>query len=129
MTKMYQIYDVTDECILEKGLTFTQTRDRIASYCSENEMQYQKILRAKSMKQLNEYGSGLGFYVETTRKPIKIYGFYDGDRYVCSGTVQQIAEYTGKSIPQLRRIATPGYKRRFGERDDYLQMVEIGEEE
>lgn len=128
--RKYNIYDVTDEKIIETKLSFPQVKERIAESWSENEAQFNLIMRSKSIAKLNQYGSGLGYIIEPMAivKP-RVYAFYHKDQYVCSGTVREIAEFTGKSVQSLKNVAAPSYKKRFADKPHYRWMEIIEEEE
>lgn len=66
-----------------------------------------------------------------SRKCKGIYALYKGDRFICMGTVEEIAEKMGVSIRTIRFYASPVYQRRGrGERGNCRRvLVKILDEE
>lgn len=56
----------------------------------------------------------------------KIYALYKGDEYVTDGTLEELAEKTGKKLASLKFMTTPSYHSRIG--DKALRLVSLGEE-
>ena len=45
----------------------------------------------------------------------KVYALYKGDENICDGTLQEIAEKTGKKLEYIRWLTYPTYKKRVQE--------------
>lgn len=59
----------------------------------------------------------------------KIRALYEGDTYICTGTVREIAEFTGLSIGNVKNISTPSYKKRFTDQTSKYWIVDLEDEE
>ena len=56
----------------------------------------------------------------------KIYALYKGDEYIADGTLEELAEKTGKKLASLEWMLTPTAKKRAGAGSSAL--VYLGEE-
>ena len=56
----------------------------------------------------------------------KIYALYKGDEYVTDGTLEELAEKTGKKLASLKWMLTPSAKKQAGAGSSAL--VYLGEE-
>lgn len=62
------------------------------------------------------------------RRIDKIYALYKGDVNIWDGTLQEIANYTGKTVKTLSWMTYPAYNRKLTEDDNRLRLIEIPEE-
>ena len=64
----YQIFDVSEEVIKENSLSFDGAKDFIAGFWvdldEEQTEQFNKIMAAATLDELNNYASGLDFIIE-----------------------------------------------------------------
>lgn len=58
----------------------------------------------------------------------KVYALYKGDENICDGTLQEIAEKTGKKLEYIRWLTYPTYKKRVGKSVKRMELVEITED-
>ncbi len=111
-----------------KAMDFADCKNWIAKQVAMNQMQYNKILRCHTSDLLNTWELGYTVRKVIPRKP-KIYALYSRDEYICDGTIQEIAEQTGKSVEWLICMKTPGYRERFKDNKERLWLEELEEEE
>ena len=64
--ELYQIYDVCEQSITENSLTLDGCKHYIACYWDEDadSEQWNKIMNAQSLDELNNYAEGLDFIIE-----------------------------------------------------------------
>ena len=62
------------------------------------------------------------------KKSDRIWALYKGDELISLGTVDEIAEETGKKFERLMFMTSPSYKSR-NDVGNRLQMYEIGDDE
>ena len=61
---------------------------------------------------------------------MKIYALYKREEYICSGTVQEIAEITGKTLNFVQYMRYPCYQKRLTKPNhNRLTMTLLDEEE
>ena len=58
----------------------------------------------------------------------KVYALYKGEQFICDGTVEEIAKYTGKTIRTVRFYRYECYKKRVKENNNRLIMIELEDE-
>lgn len=58
----------------------------------------------------------------------KIYALYKGDEYIADGTLEELAEKTGKKLASLEWMMTPAAKKRRKDGGESQELVYIGGE-
>lgn len=53
-----------------------------------------------------------------------MYALYKGDEFICMGTLEYIAEYTGVKVATVRHLVAPSYQKRASKNSRVLVAVD-----
>lgn len=62
-------------------------------------------------------------------KPKKIFALYKGEENLCDGTIDEIAQKTGKNAKTLQWMTYTTYQSRLIENDNKLRLIRIPDDE